>query len=329
MATVWNAADISAHLALSNTDHTASLSGPATFTNEGVRSIGLTHATGKWYLEFTNVTSGGGSGQYGFAVAADTLGSPGQCGVTPGGSVNGGAGSVNLGSAPDGHTLCLAIDLDHSRLWARYDGGNWNADGSADPSTNTNGLDITGVSTPLYVYLWEQNIGAGSATLNAGDSAFVQTVPANFTPWDAPGFSGSFNAIETTDTFSAIGYSGIPGAHGDLLVTEAKDTFAAAGFQPNSGVLLTFETADHFSAFGFQPLTGTLAATEAHDVMHATGIGLGEDGVFITTEATDIFTAVGTTPISGSFNVTESTDHFLAFGAGVIRVNRRRAFIVA
>lgn len=328
MATLWNAADATSHWALSNTNHTASLSSVPTFTNEGIRSTGLTHSTGKWYLEFTNILSGGGSGQYGFAAAADTLGTIGQCGVTPGGNVNGSGGSISLGTAPDSHTLSLAIDLVNSRLWGRLDGGNWNNSGTANPTTNSGGLDISGVATPLYVYTWEQSFGAGHVTLNAGDSAFLQSVPSGFTAWDAPGSSGSFNAVETADVFSAVGYGGISGIRGDLLVTEAKDAFASAGYQPNSGILLTAEATDRFSAFGFQPIRGTLAATEARDVMHATGIGLGEDGVLITTEAVDIFAAVGNTPISGSFVTTEASDRFFALGAGVTQVRLRHSFLV-
>lgn len=328
MATVWNPADATSHWTLSNTDHTASLNSVPSFTNEGIRSIGLTRSTGKWYLEFTSILSGGSAGRYGFAASGDTLGDVGQCGVSPNGTIFGPAGSVSLGATPDGTTLSIAIDLTNLRIWCRLDAGNWNNSPTANPSTNTGGLDITGVTTPLYLHIWEQSFAAGHATVNAGDNAFVQTVPSGFTPWDQPGASGSFDTTEATDTLAAIGYVGIPGIRGDLLVTEAKDAFAAAGYQPNSGVLATFEAADHFSAFGYQPLTGTLVVTEARDIMHATGIGLGEDGVFIVTEAPGIMVAVGATPISGSFVTTEVSDRFFALGAGATRVRRRRTLIV-
>lgn len=184
----WNPLDKTSNIILSNGNLTATL-GPTSFTNEGVRSKGLEHSTGKWYIEFTNVASGGGGGKYGFTAASDTLGSGGQCGVNPNGFVQGPAGSTSMGLPPDGHTLCLAIDLDNLRLWARYDAGPWSfvASGPGDPATNAHGLDITGVVTPLHIYLWEQSFGVGHATLNAGGSPFLQAVPVGFQPWAVPG----------------------------------------------------------------------------------------------------------------------------------------------
>lgn len=182
----WNPLDKTSNIILSNFNLTATL-GATSFTNEGVRSVGVEHSTGKWYLEFTNILSGGGGGKYGFTAAADTLGSAGQCGVNPTGFVQGPVGSAALGSSPDGHTLCLALDLDNLRLWARLDAGAWSTVGGiANPATNAGGVDITGVVTPLHIYLWEQSFGAGHATLNAGGSAFLQAVPAGFSAWQEP-----------------------------------------------------------------------------------------------------------------------------------------------
>lgn len=183
MATVWNAADETTNITLSNTNHTATSTAGG---NNGIRSIGVSHSTGKWYLEFTNILSPGGSGSYGFAVAGDALGGAGQCGVDPGGNLHGTGGTTAMGSAPDGKTLAFAIDLDHGKIWARYDAGAWVGDGTAgaDPSSNTHGL-VNAPTVPLLLHTWLQN-NPGHVTLNAGDSAFVQSVPSGFTAWDSP-----------------------------------------------------------------------------------------------------------------------------------------------
>lgn len=193
----WNPADKTTNIALSNANMTASLS-TVSFLNEGVRSTGPAKSTGKWYLEFTNILSGsaGSGGRYGFAAAGDTLGGAGQCGVHPDGNVSGPIGGASMGSAPDGHTLGLAIDLDHMKLWARYDAGSWNNVGTDNPATNNGGLDITGVTLPLYVHLWEQAFHAGHATLNVGATAFVQAIPSGFSAWQEP---NSYHAFFTDD----------------------------------------------------------------------------------------------------------------------------------
>lgn len=184
MTTAWNPADKDAAITLTSTNHVASsVSGG----NNGVRSTGVTHSSGKWYMEYTDILSPGGSGAYGFAALADTLGAAGQLGVGVSGTFFGAGGSVAVGSAPDGKTVAFAVDLDNLKAWIRYDAGSWvgNGVGSPDPSTNTGGLDITGSTLPLYLHAWLQN-NPGHVTVNAGDSAFVQAIPSGFLAWDAP-----------------------------------------------------------------------------------------------------------------------------------------------
>ena len=184
MATVWNPADKTASISLSNTNHTAVTTVGG---NEGVRATPTYHgASGKWYLEYTGITFGAGNScRWGFADAGLSLGTAtGVMGVDTAGNVNGGAGS--MGSSPAGKTVCIAMDFDNKRMWARYDGGSWVGNGgSADPAANTNGLDIsTGFTLPVIPYTRLQFAGTG--TLNCGDSAFVQAVPSGFLGWDAP-----------------------------------------------------------------------------------------------------------------------------------------------
>lgn len=177
MSTVWNPSDATGSLSFSNTNHTVTSTGGG---NLGVRSVGKTYSATKRYMEFSSILSPGGSGSYGFAASGDTLGGSGQFGISPGGTFLG----IPIG-APDGHVVCMAVDMDNKKAWCRLDAGIWNNNAGYDPSSNTGGADISGLTFPIYIYTWLQN-NPGHVTLNAGDSAFAQSVPSGFTAWDLP-----------------------------------------------------------------------------------------------------------------------------------------------
>lgn len=323
--TVWNSADKTGSITLSNTDHTASATGGG---NLGVRAT-IPHSVGKWFISYSDILNAGGSGRVGFGTLADTLGAGGQFGIDPGGNVHDPAGGTHadMGGSPDGHVVDFAVDLDNAKYWLRYDGGNWNGGLNGDPVAGTGSYSLAGLTTPIYPFVWLQN-NPGSCTLDGGDypsPTFPYPPPSNFIPWNGGNIWAS---TEAPDTFAAIGYPGAFGIIGFVNASEAPDVFAAAGYQPVSGPMISFETPDHFSAFAFQPLTGVWVSTEAKDIFHATGIGQGEDGVWVSTEAPDIFAATGIVPIVGTFETTEAPDRFFAIGAGVIRVRRRRIFYV-
>lgn len=190
MATVFNLADKTTNIMLSNSNRTAT--GGASAGSEGVRSIGVTHAVvGKWYMEFTNcVISGSGFLDVGVAFSGDTLSSRCQCGVACGSPANvyrNGGGTVVLDTTSNGNTVCIAVDFDNAQIWARINGGIWNNSASANPSTNVGGLSISGITpgTPLMLFASLQNAGA-TATMNAGSASFNFAVPANFNGWDQP-----------------------------------------------------------------------------------------------------------------------------------------------
>lgn len=182
MTTTWNPADKSAAITLSVTNHRATSTAGG---NSGVRGSPTSHASGKWYIEYSNILSPGGSGRYGFAALADALGGAGQAGVAPNGTLFVPLGSVAMGAVPDGKLLAFAVDLDNLKIWARYDAGSWVGSGaSPDPATNTSGLSLASIVSPLYPYCWLQN-NPGTCDINAGDLAFAQTKPVGFTAWDA------------------------------------------------------------------------------------------------------------------------------------------------
>lgn len=185
MSTVWDPAHKSATVTLSNGNHTCLTTAGG---NLGVHAVGLSHATGKWYLEFSGISSSGSSGFIGVAAATDALGTTGEGGVDPLGNLHGMSGNTTMpgGLTPIGRTVGLAIDLDNKRIWGTYDGVTWSTGGggAGNPTANVGGLDLTGIGTVLPS-TWLQNNPTGN-TLNCGDSAFALAVPSGFTGWDVP-----------------------------------------------------------------------------------------------------------------------------------------------
>lgn len=193
MSTTWNPSDN--HLTtLSNGNHTATSS--ASVSVQGVRgTLSHTVGDGKYYLEYTSIAlpNSGGAGGIGFLRASDNLATvPAPIvGVQPSSPIFFQPNARSLPSAPDGHTVCLAIDLINLKGWVRYDNGSWFGTGAGgdDPATNTNGNDLTSsITAPIFPSAGFSNFNGDNsshATLNAGDSPFIQTVPVGFVGWDA------------------------------------------------------------------------------------------------------------------------------------------------
>lgn len=204
MATVWNPADKTSSIALSLGNHKAAAT---VFANTGVRASPIFHNSGKWYFEYSSINFDGFVFYIGVASAAYTLGADmvvgsGGLGVDTGGNLhaNSGSGNAALGSSPVGKVLSFAFDFDAHLVWVRYDAGSWFGDGTgtpADPAAGTHGgvIDsgLVGVSvTPAAHFQGE----ADFVTLNCGDSAFVNSVPAGFTAWDStPPFTYRFGTV--------------------------------------------------------------------------------------------------------------------------------------
>lgn len=180
MTTTWNPSDKTAGITLSS----GNLVATGSSGNNGVRAT-TSKASGKWYLEYPAILNGGGGGALGFGLSTDTLGGTGQIYLDPSGNlfVNGSSFGAIFGGAPDGHNISWAIDFDNLKVWVRQDGGNWNADATANPATNTNGKAFTAGAE--FPFLWLQN-SPSNCTLNVGASAFTYGVPASFNGWDVP-----------------------------------------------------------------------------------------------------------------------------------------------
>lgn len=193
MSTRWDPAAKGTNITLSNTNHTAS---DTLFGDNGKVLGGPTsHSSGKWYLEYSSITSSNsfiiGFGKSTISLNDNTL--TGMIGIDQTGSyrTDGGSGASGLGT-PVGHTMAIAIDFDLGKIWFRYDNtGLWNGSGAADPATNVGGLSLFSVTGTFLPAAFLQNLAANGVTLNAGDTAFSGAIPSGFTAWDStPPFIG-------------------------------------------------------------------------------------------------------------------------------------------
>jgi hypothetical protein len=94
-----------------------------------------------------------------------------------------------LPGAGNGDVWDLCEDSANESIWVRDNGGNWNANASANPATNTGGSagtvsPLSGRVFKLPVYAFVAVTGAGnSATVNFGASSFVYALPSGFSAW--------------------------------------------------------------------------------------------------------------------------------------------------
>jgi len=183
---IWNSADKSASITLTNGDLTAD-SGAYGFT--GVRA-NLSKTAGKFYCEFSANAMDDNDSGIGVVLASASLG-----GLRKGGagpivyttviySNFGGPGSVLTNIV--GNTLCMAVDLDARKAWFRTNNGNWNGSPSDDPATGAGGIDYSsyisaGAAMMPGMAASTPNIGT---TANFGASAYSYTPPSGYGNWE-------------------------------------------------------------------------------------------------------------------------------------------------
>lgn len=90
--------------------------------------------------------------------------------------------------------LGFAVDLDNNRIWVKVStdsSAQWNRSGTANPTTNTGGTDITSINNgvsvmPAFSGFFASSV-ADTAILNAGATAFWMAAPSGFSAWDSTG----------------------------------------------------------------------------------------------------------------------------------------------
>lgn len=187
----WNPADKSANVTLTGGLTVA----PTTTTSCGVRGL-YSATTGKLYFEvtWTNTPSGSShtAGLQKGSTALNLMDTGGAVCRTDFGVIwiNGGNTGISISSFSgfaSGDVMCVAADLDNERIWFRRNGGQWNGSGTANPATNTGGLDISAVfaATPAFPEVSFISSTAVQAVANFGATAFAFTKPSGFTGWPA------------------------------------------------------------------------------------------------------------------------------------------------
>jgi hypothetical protein len=228
-----------------------------------------------------------------------------------------------------GHVICIAVDVGAQIFWARIDGGNWNASGTANPATGAGGISFSymNASNPVAPAFVASD-AAFSGTANFGATSYAQTPPTGFGNWATPGVTGTWASTEAADIFASVGWSVTAGITANLSTHEAPDTFAATGYPLLSGTMLLTEAQDIFSGYIIFPVAGTLTATEAKDQFSALATTPGVGGNWTSIDPVDVVNVIGYTPISGTFAPVEASDIFQALGSGASATVLRRVFFV-
>jgi hypothetical protein len=182
----WNPADKSANITLSNGNLTATNGGSG---DNLVRSI-VSASSGKKYCEITADIKVNNGTDLGVGTGAEAL--TNWVGATAD-SVGwiGGDGNIWLNSNPitgvatwtQGDTLCIAFDIDNMRIWFRTNGGNWNNSGTANPATNTEGIDVSALNAGPFFVMVSFRTNADQFTANFGGTAYAHAPPSGFGNW--------------------------------------------------------------------------------------------------------------------------------------------------
>ena len=148
--------------------------------------------SGKYYFEiFFNTAAGGGDTGLGIGTPTSTYAGMGN-NATVGAFVfqsgatysNGSRTGIAIGVFLNGLTFSVAVDLDNREIWFRNSSsGLWNASGTANPATNTGGINIpAGTMVPFVTF----NVSGNVWTANFGAAAFSGAMPSGFTAgWPA------------------------------------------------------------------------------------------------------------------------------------------------
>lgn len=184
------------------TDVTLSV-GNRTATHDNTSTAGARSAqnknTGKYYFEVTMTTMTGAWSQAGLIISTATYAQmvnweQSTAVMFDVGRItaNGGNSGSALGALTNGDVIGIAIDFSNETVWFRKaPSGNWNGDGAANPATNTNGIDLSGMLIGAVTMQPAVSFGGAGTdateqfTANFGQGAFTGAVPSGFTAgWD-------------------------------------------------------------------------------------------------------------------------------------------------
>ena len=90
-------------------------------------------------------------------------------------------GQFSTGTGSVGARLCVAVDPVNGRAWARLNNGNWNNSGTANPATNTEGINISDFGSKLYMVA-KSSFTYLTATIYFASADWTYSPPSGFGP---------------------------------------------------------------------------------------------------------------------------------------------------
>jgi hypothetical protein len=213
--TTWSPADSSKGITLSGSNLIATAAGS---TDRGIRA-GDEKTTGDFYFEVKYNSVAGNDSGAGICDHLANLGTIGSVALraaiafVSGNVWCGGSNRFNIGAIGAGDVLCVSVKTASGKVFLRKNAGNWNGSGTADPVTNTGGLDYAGAGlasriTPAACF----NNTGDNVTANFGDTAFAFSVPSGFT-------AGWPTTTLPTDTLESAATPNATLTNGNLTVT--------------------------------------------------------------------------------------------------------------
>lgn len=143
-------------------------------------------STGKFYFE-AYVVSGGycifgvGNASLSLAVNAYVGSTANSYGYQSGQILYNGAGTAGYPAYTTGGYAGIAVDIALLRMWVRAGASAWNSDATANPTTGVNGINISGITAPLYAAY--ATFGSAVITANFGTTPFQIAIPSGYTGW--------------------------------------------------------------------------------------------------------------------------------------------------
>lgn len=150
----WNPSGLDSHITLSDLNLTATRNSGFDGSFYGVRGTGAGRSTGKYGFRAT-VGAASNTSMLCLANAAQsTSASPGSgldaVAWVNNGGVTGAGGGASIDGYTSGDVLDFYYDLTAKLFFGRVNEGDWNANGSADPTTGVGGVDISSLNAGPY-----------------------------------------------------------------------------------------------------------------------------------------------------------------------------------
>lgn len=195
--------------------------------------------------------------------------------------VNGSAGPFTPDILTSGNAEGWYLDTVNKRLWIWcQDTNRFNASPTADPATNTGGIDVSSFfSTGLFPIYGAGDDGNLFAAENYTDADFATAPdiphPSGWQSLDAA-IAASSGELSATDPVETLGGAAAVDVGGTLSATDPVETLSGAAGQAVFGVLAVTDPVETLSGVASAPIAGSLSRTDPVETAAATAIMSGD-----------------------------------------------------